>query len=153
MRFQNYPSVLSCKESFSIKEFMNKENGNGDFAGSGLSKVGETSPELERLNPHKIVEVNAKLRSPRKHKTVQSTSAKLRTSKTYSIAFNPFMLFDPTFILIGAGVFLVAILEKQLANSGFIFFAAAIDSILKIAFPIVAVGAMIYLFSHSSFLL
>ncbi|MDT9027808.1 hypothetical protein RSX31_22805 [Rossellomorea sp. YC4-1] len=39
---------------------------------------------------------------------------------------------DPTFILIGAGVFLVAILEKQLANSCFIFFAAAIDSILKL---------------------
>jgi hypothetical protein len=137
MKFQNYPSVLNRKESFSIKEFMNKGNGNGDFAGSGLSKVGETSPKMARLNPHKNVEVNAKLRS----------------LKAYSIAFNPLMLFDPTFILIGAGVFLVAILEKQLANSGFIFFAAAIDSILKIAFPIVAVGAMIYLFSHSSFLL
>jgi hypothetical protein len=131
MRFQNYPSVLSRKESFSIKEFMNKENGNGDFAGSGLSKIGETSTSLWGLT--------LKEKSP--------------SVKAYSIAFNPLMLFDPTFILIGAGVFLVAILEKQLANSGFIFFAAAIDSILKIAFPIVAVGAMIYLFSHSSFLL
>ncbi|PFA66862.1 hypothetical protein CN378_12670 [Bacillus sp. AFS015802] len=74
-------------------------------------------------------------------------------TRTYSFAFNPLMLFDPTFFLIGAGVVLVAILEKQLAGNGFVFIAAALDSILKIAFPIVAVGSMIYLFSHSSFLL
>lgn len=85
--------------------------------------------------------------------SLSGLSPKLGATKTYSIAFNPLMLFDPTFILIGAGVFLVAILEKQLASNGFVFIAAAIDSILRIAFPIVAVGAMIYLFSHSSFLL
>jgi hypothetical protein len=84
---------------------------------------------------------------------VSPTNAKLRPLNAYSIGFNPLMLFDPTFILIGAGVFLVAILERQLASNGFVFIAAAIDSILRIAFPIVAVGAMIYLFSHSSFLL
>jgi hypothetical protein len=131
MRFPNYPSVLNRKKSFSIKEFMNKENGNGDFAGSGLSKVGETSTKLCRL----------------------TTVRKGPPVKAYSIAFNPLMLFDPTFILIGAGVVLVAVLEKQLAGNGYVFIAAALDSILKIAFPIVAVGSMIYLFSHSSFLL
>jgi hypothetical protein len=115
MRFQNYPSVLSRKKSFSIKEFMNEGRGRRNNALSDLPKFGEI--------------------------------------KAYSIAFNPLMLFDPTFILIGAGVVLVAVLEKQLASNGFVFFAAAIDSILKIAFPIVAVGSMIYLLSHSSFLL
>lgn len=131
MRFPNYPSVLNRKESFSIKEFMNKGNGNGDSAGSGLSKIGVTPPKLAWLT--------LKEKSP-------SVSA-------YSIAFNPLMLFDPTFILIGAGVVLVAVLEKQLAGNGFVSIATALDSILKIAFPIVAVGSMIYLFSHSSFLL
>jgi hypothetical protein len=115
MRFQNYPSVLNRKESFSIKEFLQKEKG--------------------------------------RHEKVLSTSLKIEKNNAYSIVFNPLMLFDPNFILIGAGVILVAVIEKQLANNGFVFVAAAIDSILKIAFPIVAVGSMIYLLSHSSFLL
>jgi hypothetical protein len=123
MKFQNYPSVLNRKESFSIKEFMNEGRGRRKNALSSLSKVGDTP------------------------------SLKFRAAKTYSVAFNPLMLFDPTFILIGAGVVLVAFIEKQLASNGFVFLAAAIDSILKIAFPLVAVGSMIYLLSHSSFLL
>jgi hypothetical protein len=122
MMFHNYPSALSRKKSFSIKDFMNEGRGQHKIVPSGPSKLRETP------------------------------GSKLSSAKAYSIAFNPLMLFDPTFILIGAGVFLVAILEKQLANNGFLFIAAALDSIFKIAFPIVAVGAMIYLFSHSSFL-
>jgi hypothetical protein len=72
--------------------------------------------------------------------------------RSFSIVFNPLMLLDPTFILIGTGVVLVAVLEKQLANNGFIFIAATISSALRIAFPIVAVGSMIYLLSQLSFL-
>jgi hypothetical protein len=120
MRFPNYPSLLNRKKSFSIKEFMNKGNGNGDSAGSGLPKIGETSPKMavSEFVAHNFVEVNARLRSPGKHKTVQSTSPKVDpltlkgkspSVSAYSIAFNPLMLFDPTFILIGVGVFLVAI--------------------------------------------
>jgi hypothetical protein len=82
---------------------------------------------------------------------VPSSFPKIR-ERYYSIVFNPIMLFDPTFILIGAGVVLVAVLEKQLANNGFIFIAATISSALRIAFPIVAVGSMIYLLSQLSFL-
>jgi hypothetical protein len=87
------------------------------------------------------------------HKSVESTNAKVRPLNAYSIVFNPLMLFDPTFFFIGAGVVLVAVLEKQLANNGFVFIAESISLILGIAFPIIAVGSMIYLLSQLSFVL
>jgi hypothetical protein len=129
MWFQNYTTVLNRKESFSIKEFMEE--------GRGLHKTVETE----------------------QHKTVQPASPILdspvsqKSLTAYSIVFNPLMLFDPTFFFIGAGVVLVAVLEKQLANNGFVFIAESISLILGIAFPIVAVGSMIYLLSQLSFVL
>jgi hypothetical protein len=115
MGFQKCCFVKNRNESFSIKEFLQKEKG--------------------------------------RHENVLSSSLKIEKNKAYSFVFNPLMLFDPNFILIGAGVVLVAVIEKQLASNGFVMIASAIDLLLKIAFPIVAVGSMIYLFSHSSFLL
>jgi hypothetical protein len=129
MWFQNCTTILNRKQSFSIKGFME-----------------------EGRDIRKSVEI-------RRHETVQSANPIWDSpfphfrGKTYSIAFNPLMLFDPTFFFIGAGVVLVAVLEKQLANNGFVFIAESISLILGIAFPIVAVGSMIYLLSQLSFVL
>ncbi|RYI25090.1 hypothetical protein EVU96_25085 [Bacillus infantis] len=89
--------------------------------------------------------INEKFRS--------SLNEKYRPVKAYSIYFNPAAFFDPTFILIGAGVLAVAILEKKLAENGYTSIASAISSILRIALPGVALLSIIYLISHSSFLL
>lgn len=82
-----------------------------------------------------------------------SNTLKRQDLKLYSLYFNPLALFDPTFILIGAGVVLVAIGEKFLADNGFVFVASALSSILRLALPLVAAGSLVYLISHSSFLL
>lgn len=84
---------------------------------------------------------------------LRTKQCKQRDLKLYSLYFNPLALFDPTFILIGAGVVLVAIGEKFLADNGFVFVASALSSILRLALPVVAAGSLIYLISHSSFLL
>jgi hypothetical protein len=71
----------------------------------------------------------------------------------YSLYFNPAAFFDPTFILIGAGVVAVAILEKKLAENGLISIASFLSTILRLALPVVALGSIIYLINHASFLL
>lgn len=86
-------------------------------------------------------------------KTNKSNTLKRQDLKLYSLYFNPLALFDPTFILIGAGVVLVAVGEKFLADNGFVFVASALSSILRLALPLVAAGSLVYLISHSSFLL
>lgn len=73
--------------------------------------------------------------------------------KAYSIYINPLAFFDPTFMLIGAGVVLVAVIEHQLAKNGLVTIASSLSTILRIAFPVIAAGSIIYLLSHSSFLL
>jgi len=83
----------------------------------------------------------------------KSEHFKRQDLKLYSLYFNPLALFDPTFILIGAGVVLVAVGEKFLADNGFVFVASALSSILRLALPLVAAGSLVYLISHSSFLL
>ncbi|MEH7442761.1 hypothetical protein V7201_10695 [Bacillus sp. JJ1122] len=82
-----------------------------------------------------------------------NTIKKPHDLKLYSLYFNPMALFDPTFMLIGAGVVLVAVGEKFLADNGFLFVASALSSLLRLALPVVAAGSLIYLISHSSFLL
>lgn len=71
----------------------------------------------------------------------------------YSLYINPLAFFDLNFILIGAGVILIAVLEKKLAENGLVFIASSISSILRIAFPVVAAASIIYLISQSTFLL
>lgn len=86
-------------------------------------------------------------------KSRSQINGKSRSLTAYSIYFNPAAFFDPTFILIGAGVLAVAILEKKLAENGYTSIASTISSILRIALPGVALLSIIYLISHSSFLL
>lgn len=65
----------------------------------------------------------------------------------YSLVINPLSFFDVHFFLIGSTVVLLAILEKGIAQTGMVNLAAAISSVVRIAFPIVVVGSMIYFIS------
>lgn len=71
-----------------------------------------------------------------------------RSLKAYSLYINPLAFFDVRFALLGAAVVLVAILEKGIAQSGMVNLAATLSSVLRFAFPVVAVGSMIYLISQ-----
>ncbi|MCM3405934.1 hypothetical protein [Cytobacillus oceanisediminis] len=79
-------------------------------------------------------------------------NAKLRRP-IYSLYFNPAAFFDPTFILIGCGVVAVAVLEKKMAENGLVSIASFLSTVLRLALPGVALGSIIYLINHSSFLL
>ncbi|RVP93284.1 hypothetical protein [Sinorhizobium meliloti] len=77
-----------------------------------------------------------------------------RTNLTaYSLYINPAAFFDPTFILIGCGVVAVAVLEKKMAENGLVSIASFLSTVLRLALPGVALGSIIYLINHSSFLL
>lgn len=71
----------------------------------------------------------------------------------YSLYLNPAAFFDPTFILIGAGIVAVAVLEKKLADNGLISIASFLSTVLRLSLPAVALGSIIYLINHASFLL
>lgn len=94
--------------------------------------------------------VKAKQRLKDFHIKIELPKREPQSFTAYSLYINPLALIDPTFFLIGVGVVLVAILEKQLANNDFLFIASALSGILRIAFPVVAAGSIIYLISHSS---
>ena len=70
-----------------------------------------------------------------------------RSSIVYSIAINPIAFIDVKFAILGAAIILVAILEKGIAQAGMVNLAAALSGVLRVAFPIIAVGSMIYLIS------
>lgn len=78
---------------------------------------------------------------------------KNRPVKTLSLYINPLAFVDINFLLIGAGVILIAVLEKKLAENGLISIASFLSSALRLAIPIVAFASIIYLISHLSFLL
>lgn len=61
------------------------------------------------------------------------------------------MFIDTKFIMIAGGVVLVVLLERTLANNGHVVFAEAIQTYLKIAFPIVDLAAMYFLITHLHF--
>lgn len=94
--------------------------------------------------------VKAKQRLKDFHIKIERPKREPQSFTAYSLYINPLALIDPTFLIIGAAVVLVAILEKQLANNDFLFIASALSGILRIAFPVVAAGSIIYLISHSS---
>jgi hypothetical protein len=94
--------------------------------------------------------VKAKQRLKDFHIKIEPPKREPQSYTAYSMFINPLALFDPTFFLIGAAVVLVAVLEKQLANNDQVFIASALSGILRIAFPVVAAGSIIYLISHSS---
>lgn len=68
------------------------------------------------------------------------------------IPLNPAAMIDPVFISIAAGVLLVALIEKGIADSGGIGIAAFISGFLKISFPVAALTGIWYLTSHLKFL-
>lgn len=78
---------------------------------------------------------------------------KLRRPTAYSLYINPMAFFDPTFMIIGAAVVGVALIEKKLVDNGFISIASFLSSMLKIALPGVALGSIMYLINHISWLL
>ncbi|MBN6890050.1 hypothetical protein ACUXCC_005543 [Cytobacillus horneckiae] len=130
------------KETFSINEFMNKRQYVSKYGvtNSGLGNIALSSKSSKR-DFH-----SSFLRS--------QNPVKLRSSITaYSLYINPGAFFDPTFILIGAGIVVIAILEKKLAESGLISIASLLSYILRLALPGVALGSIIYLINHAAFLL
>lgn len=68
------------------------------------------------------------------------------------IPLNPAAMIDPVFISIAAGVLLVALIEKGIADSGGIGVAAFISGFLKISFPVVGLASIWYLVSKLQFL-
>jgi hypothetical protein len=126
---------------------------------SFVSKRTETLNLREFMNESKVGPVNQRNFEPvakgnlANEKSRSPINGKSRSLTAYSIYFNPAAFFDPTFILIGAGVLAVAVLEKKLAENGYTSIASTISSILRIALPGVALLSIIYLISHSSFLL
>lgn len=68
------------------------------------------------------------------------------------IPLHPAALIDPVFLGIGAGVLLVALIEKGLADTGFVSIAAVLSAFLRISFPIAGIGALWYLINDMTFL-
>lgn len=67
------------------------------------------------------------------------------------IPLHPAMFIDTNFIMIAAGVLVVAIAERTLAYHGHVEVAEAIYTFLKVAFPIVGFAAMYFLIRQLSF--
>lgn len=68
------------------------------------------------------------------------------------IPLNPAAMIDPVFISIAAGVLLVALIEKGLADSGNVSIAAFLSAFLKISFPIAGLTAIWFLMTQLKFL-
>lgn len=68
------------------------------------------------------------------------------------IPLNPTALIDPVFIGIGAGIILIALIEKGLADTGNISIAAFLSTFLRISFPIAGMAALWYLVNDLKFL-
>ncbi|WP_110926823.1 hypothetical protein [Bacillus massiliglaciei] len=61
-------------------------------------------------------------------------------------------MIDPVFIGIAAGILLLALIEKGLADTGNISIAAFISAFLRISFPAAGLGAIWYLVNDLKFL-
>lgn len=158
---------LNHKETFRLKAFMRKRNssfqGMHEIVQSSLSKVGY-APQL-KFEPGSISSIlwrSLKVDSPKLESQnpdgqresllkINSEKVKLPSLITaYSFYFNPAAFFDPTFILIGAGIVFVAILEKKLADNGLISIASFLSTVLRLSIPAVALGSIIYLINQAS---
>lgn len=84
----------------------------------------------------------------RKNKATSPLSSQLNSF----IPVHPAMFVDSTFIMVGVGVVLVALLERTLANHGHVAIAEAMHTILKMAFPIVGFAAMWFLVKQITFM-
>lgn len=68
------------------------------------------------------------------------------------IPLHPAAMIDPVFISIGAGIILIALIEKGLADTGNISIAAFLSTFLRISFPIAGMAALWYLVNDLKFL-
>lgn len=68
------------------------------------------------------------------------------------IPLHPTAFIDPFFIAIASGVLLVALIERSLAHSGNIPYAAFLSAFLKIAFPAAGLTALWFLLNNLKFL-
>lgn len=68
------------------------------------------------------------------------------------IPLNPAAMIDPVFIGIAAGILLIALIEKGLADSGNISIAAFLSTFLRISFPIAGAVAIWFLVNDFKFL-
>ena len=89
------------------------------------------------------------MRKEHRHNAMSSTHAIPLLS---FIPLNPAAMIDPTFIAIVAGVLLVALIEKGLANSDNVGIAAFISAFLRISFPVFGLAALWYLVNDLKFL-
>ncbi|MEK5176932.1 hypothetical protein NST63_27695 [Heyndrickxia sp. FSL W8-0496] len=138
IKLLNLPFVLSSVEAIDFKT----------FCAGGSPEYVKAKQHLENLREKGASKIGSSLKFKDGTKSCHRDNAKLRSLKAYSLYINPLALFDVRFALIGAIVILVAILEKGIAQAGMVNLAATLSSILRIAFPVVAIGSMIYLISQ-----
>lgn len=67
------------------------------------------------------------------------------------IPLHPGAMIDPVFISIGAGIILIALIEKGLADTGNISMASYLSAFLRISFPIIGMAALWYLVNDLNF--
>lgn len=68
------------------------------------------------------------------------------------IPLNPAAMIDPVFIGIAAGILLIALIEKALADTGNVSIAAFLSAFLRILFPIAGAAAIWFLVNDLKFL-
>ncbi|WP_336863874.1 hypothetical protein [Peribacillus frigoritolerans] len=68
------------------------------------------------------------------------------------LPLNPAAMIDPIFIGIAAGILLIALIEKALADTGNVSIAAFLSAFLRILFPIAGAAAIWFLVNDLKFL-
>lgn len=68
------------------------------------------------------------------------------------IPLNPAAMIDPVFIGIAAGILLIALIEKALADTGNVSIAAFLSAFLRILFPVAGAAAIWFLVNDLKFL-
>ncbi|MFS0767082.1 hypothetical protein [Peribacillus phoenicis] len=68
------------------------------------------------------------------------------------IPLNPTAMIDPVFIGIAAGILLIALIEKALADTGNVSIASFLSAFLRILFPVAGAAALWFLVNDLKFL-
>jgi hypothetical protein len=71
-----------------------------------------------------------------------------RNLTAYSLYINPLSFIDVHFALAAGAVVLFVVIEKKLAENGFIGIASVISDILNFSLPVIAFGSVIYFISQ-----
>lgn len=77
---------------------------------------------------------------------------KMSLPVTAFIPLNPSAMIDPVFIGIAAGILLIALIEKALADTGNVSIAAFLSAFLRILFPVAGAAAIWFLVNDLKFL-